>query len=217
MARDRVLKPDGRIIDTGRISAGTFVRNVLFHQGGKATRVGSVTEEIDLIDALGIPAIRRVTKMESKQLGDQRTLCVVESKGLRPLAYEAHLPTLDVSARYQDGRVTGVRKEKNHTQIGSGLEIPGDVFDIGSLELVLRAVEFSEGWSGIFNVADPIGGRVTRGRLEVTGEQKLDRTDCWVVRSTIDKASVDYRVAKDGSAILSQSFSPRKGVTVEFA
>lgn len=217
MAKERVLKPGCRHFDMSRIVAGTTVKDVLFHQGRASERVGSMTEEIDFVEAVDVPAIRRATMLDSPKLGQQRTLSVVESATLRPLAYEAHMQSLDVSARYQDGRVTGLRKQGNHTQLGSGLEIPRDVLDLGSIELVLRVIEFSEGWTGRFNAADPVGGRVTRGTLEVVGEDNVGGQDCWIIRSTVDVSRVEYRVAKDGSAILTQAFSPRKGVTIEFA
>lgn len=216
MGRDRVVKPGGRYLRTGRIKAGVSVKTVLLTEGGTSTPVGTMTEEIHLVDTVGIPAIRRTTQLESPRLGMQRTLSMVEAGSLRPIAYEAHLPSLDVSARYQDGRVTGLRKKGTHTQLGSGLEIPSDAFDVGSIELLLRAIEFSDGWSGKFNLVDPVGGRVTRGRLVVGGGESVDDRDCWVVTSVVDRAHVAYAVAKDGSSIVRQSFSPRKGVTIEF-
>lgn len=217
MGRDRVVKPGGRHIDASRVETGSSVKSVYFREGGKATRIGTMTEQIERTDAVGIPAIRRTTVLESSKLGSQRTLAVVEADSLRPLAYEAHLPSLDVSARYQDGRVTGLRKKGTHTQLGSGLEIPRDAFDIGSIELLVRSIKLADGWSGQFNVADPVGGRVTRGRLVVRGEESAEGHGCWHVTSIIDSARVDYLVTKDGSSIVSQRFSPRKGVTIEFA
>jgi hypothetical protein len=216
MARQITLKAGGRNFDTGRIRSATSVKSIRIHRDGKSISAGTITEEIDIVDALGVPAIKRMTTLESNKLGEQKTMTVVAADGLRPLAYEAHLHGLDISARYQDGRVTGVRKQGKRTQIGSGLEIPRDAFDIGSIELLLRAVDLGSGWSARLNVADPMGGRVARGSLEVTGKEPVDGTSCWVVRSTVDKSAVDYWVAADGSAILRQQFSPEKGLTIEF-
>jgi hypothetical protein len=216
MGRDRVVKPGGRYVDMGRIRPGSSVKDVIFRQGGAGQRVGTMTEEIVLANALGLPAVQRTTVLESEKLGVQRTLSVVEADSLRPMAYEAHLPSLDVSARYQDGRVTGLRKKGTHTQLGSGLEIPRDAFDIGSIEILIRAIDFSEGWAGKFNVVDPVGGRVTRGRLVVRGRENVDDSECWAVTSIVDTSRVEYAVARDGSSIVRQSFSPRKGVTIEF-
>jgi hypothetical protein len=216
MAKQITLKAGGRNFDPGRIKAGTSVKSIVINRGSVTERTGTITETIDLIDALGIPAIRRATFLDSNKLGEQRTMTVVAADGLRPLAYEAHLHGIDVSARYQDGRVTGVRKQGKRTQIGSGLEIPTDVFDIGSIELLLRAVTFGDGWSARLNVADPLGGRVTRGALEVIGRDTVDGTPCWVVRSTVDTSSVDYWVAADGPTLVRQSFSPEKGLRIDF-
>lgn len=216
MAKQITLKAGGRNFDPRRIKAGTSVKSIVIHKGTTTERTGTITETIDLIDALGVPAIRRGTFIDSNKLGEQRTLTVVAADGLRPLAYEAHLHGIDVSARYQDGRVTGVRKQGKRTQIGSGLEIPADAFDIGSIELLLRAVALEDGWSARLNVADPLGGRVTRGALEVTGHETIDGKACWIVRSTVDKSSVDYWVSEDGSTLVRQSFSPEKGLRIDF-
>jgi len=216
MTSIRVLKPGGRLVRPDRVRAGTSVKAVMLRNEDTESRVGTMTEQVDRIDSLGVPAIRRITELESATLGDQRTLAVVHAESLHPLAYEAHLPTMDVSARYQGNRVTGIRKQGNQTQIAGGLEIPGDVFDIGSIELLLRAVELSAGWAGILNLADPVGARVTRGRLEVRGEEVAEGVDCWSVTSIVDGSKVDYLVAKDGDSIVRQSFSPRPGVTIEF-
>jgi hypothetical protein len=212
-----VLKPGARALDTRRIRASTDRKTIwVGRAGGEANEAGTVTEEIDLVAHDGRPAIRRTLVVDSKVTGNQRTVIVVDAETLRPIAHETRAAKLKVNAHFSPGKVSGIRKEGNHTQAMGGLEVPKDVLDLSSIELVLRAVDLSEGWSAKLNAADPIGGRVVRVNLDVTGSETIDGHDCWIVESKVDRSTVSYWIARDEPKILKQAFSPSKGVKVEF-
>jgi hypothetical protein len=170
--------------------------------------MGTASEEIALVEAEGLPALRRTQTVRSEQLGDGKSETVVFRDGFLPYSHRDVTEDYTLSVACRGTGVTGRRKLASGETVMIKTEVAAPVFDAHSVEMVLRVLPLAEDYAAeipVFHAGRAAEMLVTG---QVFGHETLisssAQVDAWKVRTDWDGVTQYYWIGVESRAFLRQ-------------
>jgi hypothetical protein len=158
---------------------------VVVIEGGAPRTTGTASEEIALVEAEGLPALRRTQTVRSEQLGDGKSETVVFRDGFLPYSHRDVTEDYTLSVACRGTRVTGRRKLASGETVMIKTEVAAPVFDAHSVEMVLRVLPLAEDYAAeipVFHAGRAaemlVTGQVFGHETLTSGSFRNSRTAC---------------------------------------
>lgn len=218
MIRIQVAAPS---IDWLALQPQSDRKTVTMIERGVRRVVGTTTEKIAVVEAKGLPALRRTQMLDSDELGNRTAETVVFRAGFRPYSHRDASDAGTLSIRYRGSTVFGEREtvDGDVTPLGAKLACP--VFDAHSVEMVLRVLPLAEDYVAEVPIYHAGRGAQMLVTAHVIGSEALmvsgRSIDAWNVETIWDGVTQYYWIGIESRHLLRQLSELPKGTQLEFA
>jgi hypothetical protein len=190
-------------------------------ESGTSRVVGTTTEEIALVEAEGLPALRRTQVLESDELGNRRAETIVFRDGFLPHSHLDCAEAWTLSIRYQGTAIVGEKHMATGAVVPIRAEVDFLVFDAHSVEMVLRILPLAEGYVVEIPVFHAGRGRQMLVTACVVGRETMaisgHPVDAWKVKTVWDRVTQYYWIGVENRHLLRQLSELSEEVQLEFA
>jgi hypothetical protein len=174
---------------------------ILAVKDGVEQEAGSFEDAISIIEANGVPAVRRVQIIRTAR-GVLTDTSVAMKDTLAPLSHNSQNAAREMSLNFNGKHITGSIKpsQGEAKAIEETLEAPA--FDSSLLDIIVRALPLRDKYSAQIPVYIQERGGTTWAKCEVIGSEVVtlgDKTkvETWVVEMTLPASRTTFRIAKD--------------------
>jgi hypothetical protein len=182
--------------------------------------VGTITEEIALVETAGPPALRRTQVLESVELGDRRSETTVIRESFLPHSHLDVTEAYTLTLSYHGTRLAGEKRFADRQVVPIDASVESPVFDAHSVEMVLRVLPLADGYAAELPVFHAGRGVEMVISVRVLGREMLrsagDGVDTWRVRTDWEGVTQYYWVGARSRELLRQSSQLSEGVQLEF-
>lgn len=195
-------------------------KRVVLTRAGIDRVAGTTTETIDVIEVDGRPALRRTQTLESDLLGHRETTTVVARATFEPISHHDAYAGQTLSLRYDGLTVAGTLQRQDGRVEPIHLTLPRPAFDSHSVEMVLRVLPLTTGYSARLPAFHANTMHVIWVTLRVPGTEPVDaggeNEDAWIVQVDFGHAQQTYWIGQTSRELLKQSSVLKAGTTLTF-
>lgn len=203
-----------------RLGPQADTKRVVLTQAGIDRAAGTTTETIDTIEVDGRPALRRTQTLESDLLGQREATTVVARATFEPISHHDAHAGQALSIRYDGMTVAGTLQRQDGRVEPIHLTLPRPVFDSHSVEMVLRVLPLTTGYSARLPAFHTNTMRVIWITLRVQGAETVnaggEEEDAWILQVDFGHAQQTYWIGQMSRELLKQSSVLEAGTTLTF-
>jgi len=196
-------------------------KRVLIVEGLNPRSVGSISEEILLVEVAGQLALRRTQLLESPELGDRSSVTVVFRDTFLPHSHFDITNAYNISVAYKGTAVAGKKQVAGGKVIAIRADLRAPVFDAHSIEMVLRLLPLTDDYVAELPVFHAARGERMMVTLQAIGREivtdSMGSLDAWKIRTEWDGVTQYYWRGVEDQQLVRQSSRLKAGVYLEFA
>ena len=196
-------------------------KKVVIAEGGTRRVVGTTSEEIAVTEVEGLPALRRTQTLDSGELGHRRSETIVFRDGFLPHSHRDETEAYVLSIAYRGTTIVGEKRMTSGEVIPIRTEVGSLVFEAHSVEMVLRLLPLTAGYSAELPVFHAGRGTEMLVTAYAFGWETLntagDRLDAWKVKTDWNGVTQYYWIGIESRQLLRQVSHLTEGVQLEFA
>ena len=203
-------------IDASRLRLGVDSLAIFLVRGRDTTRIGTVWDELRVIETSRGPRLQRIYRGHNELLGVRLDTIVSTFPSLAPVSQWS------VSARSRErldfsaGRVTGLIGLTDGGSAPVNLELPTPVYSSATFDLLLRAGPLSPGRSVTVPALVPSARTVIRLSADVVGGEDIGSEECWRVDADFAGSAVSFWIGKESRRLCQQVMHLQPGVELLF-
>ena len=204
-------------VDPAGIRLGHDRKRVLLTEHGKTRAVGTSYEILSIANERGVPSLRRVHTLDSRELGMVRVEVLMSPSTFAPLRSQSAGLLENSSLAYDEHGIRGTVADADGvaTAVAHALERP--VFDAHAVGVILRSLPLAAG----YEVGLP--AYLTHSRTVGTVGVRVESLDAcaaepaWRVAVDFGHLRSTYWIGAATRAVLRQETPLRGGATLSFA
>jgi len=202
------IEPGHQNIHWSRINSTFNEKKVFLVESGEKKYIGMTYEEIVIIELSGQEGVRRSQVIKSPQIGNRNAATEIIRDTFQPHRHVDSTDEYRLDIVYQRGKVTGEKIYTSGEIKKINREIPSNIFDSHSVELVLPLLPLGKDYSATLPAFHGVKDVEIEVNIQVTGREKLrafnNQTEAWVVDTVWNDIRQAYWISCDGGSILRQ-------------
>jgi hypothetical protein len=193
-----------------RLGAQADTKKILLLQDGAERVVGATSEEIKIVESGGGTALLRTQILDSATLGNRKCSTMMLRTSFNPISCLDQDSDRTISIRYDGLKISGACELADGEIEPIQVKLSEQVFDVNSVEMILRALPLREGYAAKLLVYSAAAGRVMWVSLQVSGKGKAPagagkETDSWIVEADYGDTRLTYWIGAQTPELLKQS------------
>lgn len=199
------------------IRLGHERRRVLLTENGKTRTVGTTFELLSIASERGVPSLRRVQTLDSRELGMLRVEVLMSPSTFAPLRSQSAGLLGASTLAYVDGEVRGSVADPGGSATAVAHPLRQPVFDAYAVEVILRTLPFQVGYEVCIPAYVPRARDVVpvAVRVEALDELAADER-AWRVAVDFGRLRSTYWIGAESRTVHRQDTPLSSGATLSF-
>lgn len=200
------------LITPGDLRLGHERKRVFLIEGGTTRTVGTTSEVLSIEMERGVPSLRRVQTLDSRELGMLRVEVLMSPSTLAPLRSQS-AGLLGASAlAYHEGEVRGSIADVGGSATAVAHPLDRPVFDAYAVEVILRTLPLQVG----YEVRIPAYVAPARAVVPVVARVEALDGGAWRVAADFGTLRSTYWIEAETRTFLRQDIPLSSGATLSF-